>query len=579
MNDRRSTLDGLQAKVAQTPARRGTLGGRRYEDAGAPRRDHVGRVRADGVGRSARPARARHASRDLARDPPGEQRRRHVPDDDTDARASTTTSSPPRSCRPRQRHGRGAHRLRRHRLRGFAGDGGARARPARAHPGALRRNAPVDAARDAARRHCSSRSAPICAPRKGSPDEGQVDAKGRRRPGDARGRRGRAGRLVRPRLAAALDGIGPRRQIVEAQTQLAVAKATTDSGAGGKASGASALALARAMPERVEMAGVLRQLHRAANRTDVRLDSVTPQAAAAQSGYSAVPMDVVVTGRYFGVQRFLRRLRTQAGVAGPHVHAAGRLFSVDSVNLAAGQAAAAARGHDPPERLHLQRVAGRPPPRRRLRPRPIPRLRARRLPPTGRTDEYSRDTDGRSPGRGRQCRPAQEALPRRTARAVGGADGHPASEAAEELGLAVEHGCAAGRDVLASTSAARRPRPARPPPPGASRSRARRRPRPRRRASAIGRMKPRDPFVPASRESAPASATPSSAPTRRGRARVGAAVHVADHTFDRRPGRFGSHHAGRRRARSRDAGWADRSDDLDERKAPGRRQGADVRRR
>ena len=47
-------------------------------------------------------------------------------------------------------------------------------------------------------------------------------------------------------------------------------------------------------------------------------------------------MDVVVTGRYFSVQRFLRHLRTQAGVAGPHVHAAGRLFSVDSVNLAAG---------------------------------------------------------------------------------------------------------------------------------------------------------------------------------------------------------------------------------------------------
>ena len=69
----------------------------------------------------------------------------------------------------------------------------------------------------------------------------------------------------------------------------------------------------------------------------MRLDSVTPQAATAQSGYSAVPMDVVVTGRYFGVQRFLRHLRTQAGVAGPHVHASGRLFSVDSVSLAAGE--------------------------------------------------------------------------------------------------------------------------------------------------------------------------------------------------------------------------------------------------
>jgi len=56
-----------------------------------------------------------------------------------------------------------------------------------------------------------------------------------------------------------------------------------------KPSGASAPSLARAMPERVEMAGVLRQLQRTAHRSEVRLDSVTPQAAAAQSGYSAVP--------------------------------------------------------------------------------------------------------------------------------------------------------------------------------------------------------------------------------------------------------------------------------------------------
>ena len=88
--------------------------------------------------------------------------------------------------------------------------------------------------------------------------------------------------LVSPQRSTASD---LDRQIAEAQTQLAVAKASTDSGAqGGKASGASTLALARAMPERAEMAAVLRQLLRAANRTDVRLDSVTPQAAAAQVG-------------------------------------------------------------------------------------------------------------------------------------------------------------------------------------------------------------------------------------------------------------------------------------------------------
>jgi len=139
--------------------------------------------------------------------------------------------------------------------------------------------------------------------------------------------------LVSPQRSTASD---LDRQIAGTKTQLAVARSTTEPGAseGGKSSGASTVTLARAMPERAEMADVLRQLQRAARRTEVRLDSVTPQAVAAQSGYNAVPMDVVVSGRYFGVQRFLRYLRMQAGVDGSHVHATGRLFSVDSVNLA-----------------------------------------------------------------------------------------------------------------------------------------------------------------------------------------------------------------------------------------------------
>ena len=125
------------------------------------------------------------------------------------------------------------------------------------------------------------------------------------------------------------------RQIADAKTQLAVAKAGEYSGP--KGSGATAVVLSRAMPQQVAMPTVLRQLQRAATRSGVRLDSVTPQAATTQSGYNAVPMDVLVNGRYFGVQRFLRDLRTQTRVVGPHVHASGRLFSVDTVNLAPGE--------------------------------------------------------------------------------------------------------------------------------------------------------------------------------------------------------------------------------------------------
>jgi Pilus assembly protein, PilO len=126
-------------------------------------------------------------------------------------------------------------------------------------------------------------------------------------------------------------------RIADAKTQLVVLNASTQSPSGGSTRGASALVLARAMPRSVAMPTVLRQLLRAARPADVRLDSLTPQAATAQSGYSTVPMDVVVTGRYFAVQRFLKDLRTQAGLSGSRVHASGRLFSVDSVSLAAGE--------------------------------------------------------------------------------------------------------------------------------------------------------------------------------------------------------------------------------------------------
>ena len=124
--------------------------------------------------------------------------------------------------------------------------------------------------------------------------------------------------------------------IQETQTQLVVAKASARP-AGRAKMGASQRSLRRAMPQRVAMPGMLRQLLRISKRTGVRLDKVTPQPATTLQGYEVVPMDVVVAGRYLPVQRFLHRLRVQARVAGDGVHASGRLFSVDTLNLAADE--------------------------------------------------------------------------------------------------------------------------------------------------------------------------------------------------------------------------------------------------
>ena len=126
------------------------------------------------------------------------------------------------------------------------------------------------------------------------------------------------------------------REIQETQTQLVVAKAAVRPGGPAKA-GASKRALKRAMPQRVAMPSILRQILGAAQQSGVRLDSVTPQAVTPLQGYDAVPMDIVVAGRYFPIQHFLHRLRVQARVAPNGVYSSGRLFSVETLNLAADE--------------------------------------------------------------------------------------------------------------------------------------------------------------------------------------------------------------------------------------------------
>lgn len=137
--------------------------------------------------------------------------------------------------------------------------------------------------------------------------------------------------VVSPQRSKASD-LG--HQVADARVQLAVAKADARSHRSAK-SRTSARLLARAMPDEVAMPQVLRQLQRAARRAHVRFDGITPQAATTLNGYQAVPMDVVVAGRYFAIQRFLHALRDQARVAGDRLHASGRLFGVDTVSLAA----------------------------------------------------------------------------------------------------------------------------------------------------------------------------------------------------------------------------------------------------
>ncbi len=91
--------------------------------------------------------------------------------------------------------------------------------------------------------------------------------------------------------------------------------------------------LRKAMPDAIAMPEVIDQLHKLATGADVTLDTITPTAAVIASGYDLVPMTLVVDGHFFAVQHFLRSVRTQVSLKHKLVHAQGRLFDVQAVNL------------------------------------------------------------------------------------------------------------------------------------------------------------------------------------------------------------------------------------------------------
>jgi len=115
--------------------------------------------------------------------------------------------------------------------------------------------------------------------------------------------------------------------------QAELASAQHRQSAGGADPRAQLGSLRAAMPDALEMPQVVDELNALATRAGVTLDTVTPAAAVAAAGYSSVPLTVVVDGRFFAVQQFLRLVRTRVEVARQKLDASGRLFDVQSVAL------------------------------------------------------------------------------------------------------------------------------------------------------------------------------------------------------------------------------------------------------
>ena len=87
------------------------------------------------------------------------------------------------------------------------------------------------------------------------------------------------------------------------------------------------------MPDSVDMAGLVLELSEVARESGIEFDSITPQGAAAMTGFQSVPITLEFDGNYYELSDFLFRLRSLVRVRSGRLDAQGRLFVVDSISF------------------------------------------------------------------------------------------------------------------------------------------------------------------------------------------------------------------------------------------------------
>ena len=132
--------------------------------------------------------------------------------------------------------------------------------------------------------------------------------------------RGKAADLKKETAAA-------QQQMAEYRAQAAAAKAAPPIRV------AELFRLTKAMPDDVDMPGILLELSQVARDSGIEFDSITPQGASVQTGYSTIPITLEFDGNYYELSDFLFRLRSLVRVHDGRLDAQGRLFVVDSISF------------------------------------------------------------------------------------------------------------------------------------------------------------------------------------------------------------------------------------------------------
>jgi hypothetical protein len=149
-------------------------------------------------------------------------------------------------------------------------------------------------------------------------------------------------------LLAGLGGwfllIGPQRskatsldhQIADTNDAISAARALTlEAKKGAQIRVADLYRLTKAMPDQVDMAGIILELNQVAEDSGISFEQITPSTTATPiSGYLAIPITVEFQGNFYDLSDFLYRLRNLVDVRRGALDATGRLFAIDEVDFA-----------------------------------------------------------------------------------------------------------------------------------------------------------------------------------------------------------------------------------------------------
>jgi type IV pilus assembly protein PilO len=140
--------------------------------------------------------------------------------------------------------------------------------------------------------------------------------------------------IVKPRMdeSSSLD-----ERIAEFQAKVDVALAAQRTPRGEAIKVADLFRLTKAMPDTTDMSSVILELNAVATASGVDFISIAPQAPVArEGGFLAAPIKLTFEGSYYDLTDFLFRLRNLVIVRDGELESAGRLFTLDALDLHEG---------------------------------------------------------------------------------------------------------------------------------------------------------------------------------------------------------------------------------------------------